>query len=169
LSLPPIGGTRELDGSRSVHAGRDISGEIFSGDIQGTITGGSITTSAININNEYLTKMPYEYAESLRNFSEMVNKEVQRENVDGYALSQLQQNVNEIAKEMIDIKQGETVKYSKKSVIHAKLAKMAESLVKVSPKIAETVANLTPLAPFSILIGESFDKMIKTVMDELKS
>lgn len=128
-------------GSRSVRA-RDISGQVFTGDIEGGVRidasrNKRIRISKLSLDEKYLTKMPSEYAESLRKFSESVNKGIQVENVeDSDSISQLQENTNEVAKELADIKQGEVVKYTKKSGIRAKLAKVAESLVRMSPKIA---------------------------------
>lgn len=166
--------TTEIPGSRSVSAGRDISGKVFTGDIEGGVIiddskNKSTTISSISIDNKYLTKMPPEYAEGLKKFSETVNNNLQRENVDSDAIAQLQENTNEVAKELADIKQGEVVKFNKKTGIRAKLAKMAENLVKMSPKIAQTVINFTPLAPLSGLIGEAFENMVKAVLDEQSS
>lgn len=164
----------EIPGSRNIRAGGDISGYAFAGDIEGGVTidsskNKSTTISSISIDNNYLTKMPSEYAESLKNFSETVNKELQRENVENPdAISELQENTNKVAEELVDVKPAE-VKYSKKTGIRAKLAKMAESLVKMSPKIARTVINFTPLAPLSGLIGESFENMVNAIMNEQAS
>jgi len=53
--------------------------------------------------------------------------------------------------------------YAKKTGIKAKLAAVAEALMKILPKTAETIAAFTPLAPFSKLIGEGVEEMVKAI------
>jgi len=40
---------------------------------------------------------------------------------------------------------------------------VAEGLMKILPKTAETIVAFTPLAPFSKLIGERVEEMVKAI------
>ncbi len=172
-----------MAGSRNVQAGRDISGQVNTGDITNSdIDAGHkesriISTNIINeisISNEYLDKMPPMYAESLKKFSNIINNQLQTEqHISPETILSLQESVNDVAKEMVDVKQGEQqqqqIKFEKKSRIRTKLEAMAVRLVRMSPKIAKTVVGLTPLAPFKDLVREAFEGMVKAILDEQSS
>ena len=151
---------------RSVKA-RDIAGSFVStGKIEKSniivaSPGSSVSlVRTITIDKAFLDKMPQEYAKSLQEFSDTVNQELEKEDVPQDKIVELQNSANEVAKEMADVKPDEEIGISKKIGIGGKLVGLAKSLVKASPKIAETIASMTPLAPFSKIIGGAFEKLV---------
>jgi hypothetical protein len=158
---------------RSVHIGRDANvavinpGEIKNSTVTASGTGYT-TTQTITIDKMYLEKMPKEYAESLQAFTADLNKHLNEADIPAKTVERLQSSANEVAKETADIKPETGVSPLKKISIGAKLANLAKTVVKASPKYAETIVAMTPLAPFSKLVGEAFEKLVDEVLKEEK-
>jgi hypothetical protein len=159
---------------RSVKAGGNIVGSfVNTGEIKESTVSMVSTTSVseirtITIDKAYLDKMPQEYAKSLEEFSDSVNKELEKEKVPQDKIAELQTSANEVAKEMADVKPDKEISFKKKTSLSNKLLGLAKSLVSASPKIAETIASMTPLAPFSKVIGEAFEKLVADEKAEIK-
>lgn len=115
------------------------------------------------INSQQLARMPDEYANSLQAFSETVNQQLKKHKVPPERVAPVQESINQLAKEIEDVKKVEEIGYAKKTDIKAKLAAVAEALMKILPKTAETIVAFTPLAPFSKLIGEGVEEMVKAI------
>jgi len=115
------------------------------------------------INSQQLARMPDEYANSLQAFSETVNQQLKKHKVPPERVAPVQESMNKLAKEIEAVKKVEEIGYAKKTGIKAKLAAVAEALMKILPKTAETIAAFTPLAPFSKLIGEGVEEMVKAI------
>jgi len=105
--------------------------------------------------------MPEGFASSLVNFVNQINNEIKKEDINPIAVAPIKDSVNELAKTTTEVMHGEVKEEKRMTTIREKLKGVALSLVKLSPKIARTLAGFTPLAPFSELIGEGFDKMIE--------
>jgi len=129
---------------------------------------GTYTTTAqtITIDKMYLKKMPKEYSDSLQSLTTDLNKQLEKENVSTEAVKELQSSANEVAKETAELKPGASVSSLKKISLSTKLAKFARAIVKASPKFAEKIVSMTPLAPFSELIGDAFEKIVADVLKE---
>jgi hypothetical protein len=161
---------------RSIHIGGSVSDSVIN---PGEIKNANIyiakrdvnvsTTRTISIDKIYLEKMPKEYSESLKKFTDDLNQDLEKADVQPKDVEQLQASATEVAKETVDIKPREDVSFEKKNKIGNTLIGLARSLVKASPSIAEKVASMTPLAPFSKLIGESFGKIVNSLLKEKKS
>lgn len=153
--------------------GRDIKisgvkGDVFGIDVKGTsniIT--KEVTGTININIRQLEKMPNEYAKSLQVFSENVNEQLKKHNIPPERVAPVQESINELAKEIEDVKPEVKVGIDKKISIEAKLKTVTARLLKLLPKSAETIATFTPLAPFSKLIGQSVEEIVNTIQKEV--
>jgi hypothetical protein len=157
---------------KSVHIGGGVTGGVI---VTGTVEGSTVTasgtsytttTQTITIDKMYLEKMPKEYADSLQEFTNDINKDLEKTKVPTKDMEQLQASANEVAKEVVDVKPGEDVPFEKKNSLGAKLIGFAKSLVKAAPDIAEKVASMTPLAPFSKLIGEGFERLVASALKE---
>jgi len=153
--------------------GRDIKisgvkGDVFGIDVKGTsniIT--KEVTGTININIRQLEKMPNEYAKSLQVFSENVSEQLKKHNIPPERVAPVQESINELAKEIEDVKPEVKVGIDKKISIEAKLKTVTARLLKLLPKTAETIATFTPLAPFSKLIGQSVEEIVNTIQKEV--
>ena len=145
-----------------------IHGDVIGAKVEGTgnIVGKDITVSGtININSQQAMQIPHEYAKALQAFSEIINQQLRAHNVLPEQVAPLQKEVNELVKEVEDVKPDEKISYTKKTTIKARLATLAESLLKALPKAAEITAAFTPLAPFSKLIGEGVEEIVKSVQE----
>lgn len=152
--------------------GSAINASINTGNIKNSniqINAGDLNVSTIRtigVDKMILEKMPKEYAASLQKFIEDLNCDIEKTSIPQKEMEQLQTSTTEVAKEMTDVMPEKGVPLMKKHRIATKLIDLAKNLVKASPSIAEKVASMTPLAPFSKLIGESFEKIVAEVLKE---
>jgi hypothetical protein len=148
------------------NVGGNINGNIIAGS--GNVTGENINISGtITINEKDLEKVPAEYAQSLKQFESTINEELKKNKIEKEKIEPVQESLNELAKEMKEIPPAEELPPHKKNKIGAKLANIAEGLLKILPKTAETIAAFTPLAPFSKLIGEGVEAMVTAIQKEV--
>jgi hypothetical protein len=163
----------EKEGDSSTHiTGPVTNSPISSGNFQGPVTYDYSGPTEVNvadsitINKEYLQRMPQEYAASLQQVTEKINEELKKEKAPPEKVAPLQESANDLAKELSDVKQPETVPYEKKNTIGSKLIKFGKAIARASPTIARIVIGMTPLAPISGLVGQAFDKIVKESMKE---
>jgi hypothetical protein len=153
-------------GPRIDNVGGDVIGAGVSGD--GNVIGKNIHVSGtITVNKERLNAAPKELADSLRAFSDAVNEQIKKHNVPAEAVAPVEDQINELAAEVEDVDEPETVGYVKKQSIKARLAAVAKGVLKLLPKTAEVGAAFTPLAPFSKIIGEGVADMVKAIEREV--
>src|SRR5215210_405257 len=163
--------TRKDD--RSVHINGPVtSSPLYTGEFKESVTttySGPTTVNvadSITINKEYLQRMPQEYASSLEQLTNKINEELKKENVPPEKVAPLQESANDLAKELTDVKQPQTVPFEKKNSIGSKLVKFGKAIARASPTIARIVVGMTPLAPISGLVGEAFDKIVEHALEE---
>jgi hypothetical protein len=139
-----------------------VHGDLFgigsSGVVAKTITGN------VHVGSEKLSQMPGEYSQSLQALSENINQLLQKYQVDAEKVAPVQKTIDEMAEEVAEIGPETEVDYVKQISLKAKLVTAAAGLAKLLPKGAEVVAAFTPLAPFSKLIGEAVDVVVKNVV-----
>lgn len=121
------------------------------------------TSNTITINLKEIENMDPKYRESLQDFVAFLNKGFQKDKISPNEIAQIQKEMDEFSKEAATLS-SVVDNENKKNSVRKKLKAIAESVVKVSPKIAETIASLTPLAPFSKLIGETFESMVQNAL-----
>lgn len=145
----------------------NMGGDLIGGHVEGSghTFGKNITVSSPIINSQQAVSVSNEYAKSLQNFSELVNQQLRMHDVPAERVAPIQEGINELAKEIEDIKLDQKIAYTKKATIKAKLAALAEGLLKVLPKAAEITAAFSPLAPFSKLVGEGIEEIVKAVQE----
>ena len=119
--------------------------------------------TTITIENSLLENMSKEYKDSLQLFIANLNNEFQNEKSPIEEGKQIQAKVNELADATTKLKDA-IVDEDKKQGIRNRLKDIAITLARASPNVAKTIVNLTPLAPFSQLIGETFENMIQTAL-----
>lgn len=133
----------------------------------GSVAGKNLHFSGtINVAAGQLDRVPNEYAPSLQAFAEAVNKLLQEHKVAPEQVAPVQKSIDELRKELETVGPEEKIKTVKKDSIKAKLGAVAEGLVGLLPKTAETVSAFTPLAPFSKLIGEGVEQLVKRIQEE---
>ena len=146
----------------------DVIGVGVSGS--GHIIGKSIVVGdgTINVSEQRLTQIQNnEYAESLKQFSENINKQLKGLSVSEEKVKSINESINELAEEVKDIKPGKEgeIDYVKQTNVEAKTASVIQKVLDVLPQAAETAATFTPLAPFSKLIG----KGVQSIVDAIKN
>jgi hypothetical protein len=145
------------------------------GDVSGVSVGGSgnivgknieVGSGTINVSQQQLAKIPSEYAESLKAFSNTINQQLRNCEIPEEQVKSINQSMIELAKEVEDVKPGEEqeIDYEKQTKIESKTAGVIQRVLNALPEAAETAATFTPLAPFSKLIG----KGVQTIVDAIK-
>jgi SMC interacting uncharacterized protein involved in chromosome segregation len=133
----------------------------------GTITGKYVVVGSgtINASEQQLAKIPNEYAESLRAFSEKINNQLQGSQVPEEQVESLKQSINKLAKELEDIKPGkeQEIDEEKRVDVEAKTTGVIQRVLNVLPQVAENAATFTPLAPISKLIGKGVQEIINAI------
>ena len=127
----------------------------------------------INVSQQELAKIPVpEYANALKEFSESVNQQLKGRQIPEEKVKDINNNLNELAKEVQDIKPGEEeqqqIDYVKQTQIESKTATTIQKVLDVLPEAAETAATFTPLAPFSKLIGKGVRQIVDAITKRKK-
>src|ERR1051326_7712923 len=141
----------------------------------GNIIGKNIVVGSgtINVSQQELSKIPVsEYANALREFSESVNQQLKGRQIPEEKVKEINNNLNELAKEVQDIKPEEEqqqIDYVKQTQIESKTATTIQKVLDVLPEAAETASTFTPLAPFSKLIGKGVQGIVDAIAKSKKS
>jgi hypothetical protein len=139
------------------------------GDVsgQGIIIGKDIQIGSINIDslNKELKNVPSEYKDSLKKFSDELNKELKKYQVPKEKTDQIQQSIVALGKEVEDVTPGREgkVDYVKQTNIEARTTDVIGKVLDALPPAAETIALFTPLNPFSRLIRTGVQKIVDAV------
>jgi hypothetical protein len=153
----------------------DTNGEIFGLDVSGSgiIIGKNITTGSININslNKEFEKVPDKYAESLRAFSENLNREFEEYKVPEEKANEIQKSIVELAKQVEGVvpEKEREINYIKQTKIEAQTFDVIDKVLDAIPPSAETVALFTPLSPFNKLIRGGVQKIVDDAVKESKN
>jgi hypothetical protein len=102
----------------------------------------------------------------LKEFSESVNQQLKGKQIPEDQVKEINNNLNEFAKEVQDMKPGEEelIDYVKQTQIESKTASTIQKVLNVLPEAAETAATFTPLAPFSKLIGKGVQGIVDAIV-----
>lgn len=146
-------------------SGDNISfGNINRSVIGGKITGtGNIVGENVVVNNQKIEQLHPLLGESLKSFSESVENLIKVYAVPETEAREINRQIEDLAVEIKDVNPDEELPYAKKSILKAKIAGIADSMFRVLPSAVETAASFTPLAPFSKVIGESVEGIVKAV------
>jgi hypothetical protein len=134
----------------------------------GNIVGKDIVISGtINIGTLGLEKIPSEYSKALKDFSENINQQSISNKIAKQQVEPIESEIKEIAKDMENIKNVESVSPTERRILNGKFANVIEKVLKVLPKTAEIITTFTPLSPFSRIIGESIEKVVIEIQKSL--
>jgi|SRR5689334_15928838 zinc-ribbon domain len=163
-----VGGAVSANRDPSINIGNtqgDVMGVGFSGD--GNIIGKNITVGSVGIGEQQLQKIPKEYADSLKAFTDAINQQFKANNVPSDKVAEVQTNVNEFSKELEGVKPGQDPGIVKKSNLKTKLINIAKAALTILPKTLPVILSaFTPLQPFSQLIGEDTQVLVQAVQKE---
>src|SRR5688572_27505533 len=138
------------------NTGGDVIGVGVSGS--GNVIGKNVVVGSgtINASETQLQRIPSEYANALKEFSENINQQLKGRQIPEEEVKSINNSMNELAKEVEDIKPAkeEEIDYLKQTQVESKTASLIQRVLTVLPEAAETAATFTPLAPFSKLIGK---------------
>jgi DNA-directed RNA polymerase subunit M/transcription elongation factor TFIIS len=152
-------------------------GNVFGVGVSGSghIIGNNIVVGSgtINVSETELRKIPNEYAQALKKFSENINQQLKGKQIPEEEVKSINDNMDELAKEVEDIKPGkegeQEIDYVKQTQVESKTASLVQRVLKVLPEAAETAATFTPLAPFSKLIGKGTQQIVDTIARRKRS
>ena len=153
--------------------GINISGN--TGDILGVEVSGSnnivgknivVGSGTISVKEERLYKLPTTYSESLNEFTEKINSELQGQKISEDEKKTINKDIDELAREVEDagIEEGKEneLPRPKKRELNGKFGTVIKSVLKILPTAAKIgFSFFAPLAPFSDIIGEKVEDIVK--------
>lgn len=129
---------------------QNTGGDVFGVGVSGS---GNIIGKDIMVNQTTYNKLEPDFRNSLDNFLELINKH--SEELAEEQRKSLKETVDGLAKSVEDLKPDQVVQeQEKKDEIKSEQITLADKIVNYLPKVAESIALATPLAPFSKVIGE---------------
>jgi hypothetical protein len=154
----------------NISADGDVIGNNVSGN--NNIFGKTVVVGdgTINVSEQRFAQIQdNEYVENLKKFSENINNQLKGLQVSEEQVKSINESINELAKEVKDIKPGkEEVDYVKQTNVEAKTANVIQKVLDVLPQVAETATTFTPLAPFSKLIGKGVQGIVDAIRNRKK-
>jgi hypothetical protein len=147
----------------AIKIGGNFQGNFVRGDVSGS---GNVFNATITLSDQQVQKAPGVYAASLKLFVEKVNEQITTNNIPPAQVAPVQQKIEELAKAVEHVQPDDQRTRAKTSDIKAKFEAVVEGLVKVLPKTAAAVAVFTPLAPFSAILGEVVEAVVKAIQSE---
>lgn len=159
---------------------KSIKIENSKGDIIGVGVSGSghtigknivIGSGSINVNENQLQKIPDEYADALKKFTESLNQQFKDQQIPKEQVQEINNTLQDFAKEVEDVKpeekEKEKISPGKKRILNGKFGKVVQTVLKVLPAAAKIGSSLfAPLAPFSDLIGEEVQKVVDDFIEK---
>jgi len=143
-------------------------GDITVGNITGgtgIIIGKDITTGDIIIEiDQSIKQNPHnEYLQGLKKLTDELSEEYEKYNVPQEKRTEINQSIQDLEKEIKDLKpetKVEDLKPSQEKQIDAKTTTLIEKIVDALPVTSETITNFTPLSPFSKLIRNGVQNIV---------
>lgn len=120
-----------------------------------------------------LQKIPNEYSQALREFSEKINEQFKGVQIPEQEVKSINKSMDELAEEVKDIKQEtqekKEIDYVKQVQIETKTASLIQKVLKILPQAAETAsATFLPLAPCSKLIGKGTQYLVDAIAKRME-
>jgi hypothetical protein len=147
----------------------DVVGVGIKGD--GNITGKNITMGgSININkNNCLSDLDPQFKDSIKEFEKAIGEKLMGVPVPGDIKKSLQENIEKLATEVKGVKPDQVILDENKiDSIRSYLVTISDKIFDVSPSVAESIASVTPLAPFSKAIGKGVGFIAERLQKKLQ-
>jgi hypothetical protein len=147
--------------------------KISIGDVKGTVMGVGVSgkghtfvhnenksATKIKIKKKTLKHLPEEYAAALTGFRKNLNSEIEKSSIPAEGAEELQHEVDALVEEVASAEPGQPLPDEQKNGLRNRLRSIGATLKKHLPSAAEAAAAMTPLAPFSRIIGESVGDLL---------
>jgi hypothetical protein len=144
--------------------------ELYGGQVigQGHTTGKyAVGSGLINITGSELSRIDKQYAKIMRSFLDNLNEQFRENNIPQRETKEIQHEVLQFTKELENIKPDSQIGIVKKTNLRTRLVNIASYSLSILPKTMQVIAAFTPLAPFSNLIGENIDTLVKAIQQEV--
>jgi hypothetical protein len=157
-----------LENERSIHI-QGANGDVIGIDVSGSgnVIGKNITISSLGLSNNQLQKIPKEYADSLKAFTDAINLQFKDNSIPSDKVAEVQKNVDEFSKELEGVKAGQELGIIKKTSLKSKFVNIAKAALTTLPKTLQVITAFTPLAPFSGLIGEDTQLLVQAIQNDI--
>jgi hypothetical protein len=145
----------------------DTIGVGISGD--GNIIGKNINIGgSIIVNKNVLNSIDPQFKNSIEEFEKLINEKFKVISVSEDSKIYLQENVEKLSQEVKDVNPDQILQNEDKvDSIKSYLVNIADKIVELSPDIAESVASMTPLSPFSKVIGKGVSFIAERIKKKL--
>ena len=160
-----------MEADKGIHIS-GVGGDVIGIDVSGSgnIIGKNINvdiSGTVSINSQILNKLPEEYSSAFKQFTEKINEQIKKSNITPQQVQPIQESITELAKETEGMSPDKEPPILKKQNWKEKFFRVLKKVLPVLPKAAETIAAFTPLAPFSKIIGETVEKVVEGVQQEV--
>jgi len=148
---------------------KNVTGHVTITNVKGNSNTTNVSVSGdIKVEKNLVSNLDPEFQKSLADFTEVLKKEFEGRTATAEQITSLNNRINELAKEFEGIKKGqEIVDEDKKDDIKSKLRNLADALLALAPDVAEKIAQVTPLAPFSTAIGKGVEYLSDLIKRKL--
>lgn len=148
---------------------KNVAGHVTITNVKGNSNTTNVSVSGdIRVEKNILTNLDPEFQKAITDFTELLKKQLEGRTATAEQISSLNNRINELAKEFEDVKKGqEIVDEDKKDEIKSKLRNLADALLALAPDVAEKIAQVTPLAPFSTAIGKGIGYLSDLIKKKL--
>jgi hypothetical protein len=124
-----------------------------------------VGSGTLSVKEERLSKLPPKYSESLIEFTEKINSQLQGQKISEDEKKTINNNIDEFAKAVEDSKVEEgkenELPRAKKRELNGKLGTVIKTVLKILPTAAKIgFSFFAPLSPFSDLIGEKVEDIV---------
>ena len=122
----------------------------------------------IKVDSKTLEKIDPVFQESIKDFTDKLGALLKDKDVPKQKADAIKTNLSGLAKEVEDVKPNEELPDNeRKEGIIKNLKDLAYNIASLSPQVAETVASMTPLAPFSKPIGKAVNYVTQLIQHKL--
>jgi hypothetical protein len=157
--------------SNDIHIS-NTSGDVFGVGISGfeNVIGHDVVgTREISLDVSSLSKIPTEYADCLKSFVEVINREFLTRSIRTSQIGTLQTRINEFIVLLADTNPRIRISFSKRRDLTAALVDIIKVIVAILPLETRYIISLfTPLSPIGSLIGENIGQLVEDVRRELQ-
>jgi hypothetical protein len=131
---------------------------------------GNTVSGSINVNKNILNNVDPQFKNSIIEFENLLNEKLKDIQISDEQKKSLQENIEKLSKEAKDVKPDEVIKNEDKiDEIKTTQICLAEKIVNFLPGVAESIAAVTPLAPFSKAIGKGTGYFAEWIMKKLNN
>lgn len=143
---------------------KDIGGDVTGVGVNGTgnVIGKTMVVGqgTINVTESQLQSVSSEYANALKDFSININQRLKGKQIPENLTKQINSSLDDLAKEIEDIKYQEKVSPAKARILNALVTEVVHEVVSALPLGTNVTSTFAPLTQFNSLIGESVEKIV---------